>query len=345
MVTWEWIPSQERITASDNFASLYGLPARDGAEEVFALVLPEDKDAHLTKVRKIALEGGSYESEFRIRRRNDGQIVWLEERAEALADQDGTVERVIGVTLDITNRKQVEEALREREEALRQADQQHRAHLEQEVASRTSELELRVAERDALLKEVHHRVKNNLQVIASMLEMQARRTDDVAAFRQLEEACNRVMSIAQIHELLYQSGSLAGVDLTGYAAKLVPQLVAFYNMEDRVEIAVQGESVSIDLERAVPCGLLLNELVSNTCKHAFPGNDRGRLTVRLTREDEQIRLTVEDTGIGLPAGLDLTRLDSLGLTIVRLLTDHLGGSMTVRNGAGTSVQVQFSAAK
>jgi two-component sensor histidine kinase len=116
-------------------------------------------------------------------------------------------------------------------------------------------------------------------------------------------------------------------------------------VQDRIEIAVKGETVSVDLERAVPCGLLLNELVSNTCKHAFPGGARGRLTVQLAHEDNQIRLTVRDSGIGLPAGLDLTRSDSLGLTIVRLLADQLGGSMTVRNGAGTSVEVRFPVSK
>ncbi|MBV8842654.1 MAG: sensor histidine kinase [Bryobacterales bacterium] len=190
-----------------------------------------------------------------------------------------------------------------------------------------------------------HRVKNNLHVITNMLEMQARRTDDFAAFRQLEEACNRVMSIAQMHELLYQSGSFSAVDLTAYAARLVAQLVALYSMQDRIEVAVQGETVTIDLERAVPCGLLLNELVSNACKHAFPDGGRGRLTVRLMREDEQIRLEVQDTGIGLPAGFDLTHSDSLGLTIVRLLTEQLEGSITIRNEVGVCVEVRFKGSK
>jgi PAS domain S-box-containing protein len=112
MVTWEWIPASDRITTSDSFAALYGLPALAGAAEGFALVLPEDKAAHVAKVRKIAAEGVSYTSEFRIQRPDDGSIVWLEERAEAQRSADGKVERVIGVTLDITARKRAEEALR-----------------------------------------------------------------------------------------------------------------------------------------------------------------------------------------------------------------------------------------
>jgi PAS domain S-box-containing protein len=116
MVTWEWLPESDLITTSDNFAELYGLPALSGADAGFALVLEEDKGAHLAKVRRIAIAGGTYDSEFRIRRPSDGQLVWLEERAEAQVNDRGTVERVIGVTLDISERKRTEQALRESEE-------------------------------------------------------------------------------------------------------------------------------------------------------------------------------------------------------------------------------------
>jgi PAS domain S-box-containing protein len=118
MVTWEWLPAPDRITTSDSLAAVYGLPALSGAEDGFALVLPEDRERHLEKVRRIAAEGGSYNSEFRIRRPDDGRIVWLEERAEAELSADGAVERVVGVTLDITERKSSEVALREKEARL-----------------------------------------------------------------------------------------------------------------------------------------------------------------------------------------------------------------------------------
>ncbi|MBV9415400.1 MAG: GAF domain-containing protein, partial [Solirubrobacterales bacterium] len=118
MVTWEWLPAPDRVTTSDSFAAVYGLPALAGAEEGFALVLPEDKERHLEKVRAIGALGGSYNSEFRIRRPDDGRIVWLEERAEAQLGADGAVERVMGVTLDISERKRSEVALRENEARL-----------------------------------------------------------------------------------------------------------------------------------------------------------------------------------------------------------------------------------
>jgi DNA-binding response OmpR family regulator len=120
----------------------------------------------------------------------------------------------------------------------------------------------RVREREALLREIHHRVKNNLQVISSLLEMQARRADDPVTFSQLQEACNRVISIASIHQMLYQRGSLAEVDLSDYARDLAERLVNFYGEKKRVRVMVTGDGSTLELNRAVPCGLLLNELVS-----------------------------------------------------------------------------------
>jgi PAS domain S-box-containing protein len=108
MVTWQWLPATDRVTTSDSFANVYGLPRLSGSADGFALVLPEDKERHLAHVRRIAVEGGTYNSEFRIRRPDDGRIIWLEERAEAQVSPDGTVERVIGVTLDIAERKRAE---------------------------------------------------------------------------------------------------------------------------------------------------------------------------------------------------------------------------------------------
>jgi PAS domain S-box-containing protein len=118
MITWEWVPAEDRIRTSDNFADLYGSHALSGAEEGFRLVLPEDRDAHLAKVLAIADKGGTYNSEFRIRRPDNGEVTWLEERAEAQLGPDGRVERIIGVTLDITERRRAEEALRESERRL-----------------------------------------------------------------------------------------------------------------------------------------------------------------------------------------------------------------------------------
>ena len=231
---------------------------------------------------------------------------------------------------------------RQIEQALLHEQQTAHARLEQEVASRTQELELRVAERDALLKEVHHRVKNNLQVVTGMLEMQARRSDDYAVFNELQEACNRVMSIAQIHEMLDQSTSFSAVNLTTYAGRLMDQLLALYQ-QDGIRTAVRGENINVALEQAVACGLLLNELVSNACKHGFPEGKHGNLTIHLARNNGSVILAVEDTGVGLPSGFELRNASKLGFTIVQSLTTQLRGRLNFRNIRGLRVEVEFPA--
>jgi signal transduction histidine kinase/DNA-binding response OmpR family regulator len=212
-----------------------------------------------------------------------------------------------------------------------------------EAAIRESEGELRAAveERDALLKELHHRVKNNLQVITSLLEMQARTTSDRQELSSLSEARNRISAIAEIHELLYQSGSLSQVDLAAYARRIVRHVVSLYAERSRIDTSVAGDAITVDLARAVPFGLLLNELVSNACKHAFPPGAGGALSVRLQQDDAHLRLQVEDDGVGLPAGLTERPPSTLGLQLVRMLAKQLGATVRFDSPGGTAVDVRI----
>jgi PAS domain S-box-containing protein len=177
MVTWEWIPSIDRVTTSDSFADVYGLPALAGAEEGFALLLAEDREAHTAKVRKIAAEGGSYNSEFRIRRADDGRVVWLEERAEAQLGSDGNVNRVIGVTLDITERKRSEER------------------------------------QSLLMSELNHRVKNTLATVQSIASQTLRGSTEPSHF--VENFKARLQALSRAHNLLtrrkWESADVADV--------------------------------------------------------------------------------------------------------------------------------------
>jgi two-component sensor histidine kinase len=282
---------------------------------------PDDRDLSARRYKEALEYGTTLQQENRIRR-HDGEYRWFLVRAEPFHDEQGRMVRMYGAAIDVHEQRTA------------------RVRLEEDVANRTAELEVRVAERDALLQEVHHRVKNNLHVVSSMLEMQARRTGDYSAFQQLQEACNRVMSIAQMHELLYQSGSLSAVDLTAYAGRLVARLVDLYHVHDRIRATVEGESVAVDLNQAVPCGLVLNELVSNALKHGFPEGLTGNLTISLSRENGHVQLKVQDTGIGLPE-FDVRNSPSLGLRIVSLLADQLRGAVTFTNGRGACVELRF----
>jgi PAS domain S-box-containing protein len=268
-----------------------------------------------------------------------GTFAVYSERPREAGLRDVEFGELVARTASIIVARHVEAEERRRAEmALRD----HRARLEQDVASRTAELEVRVAERDALLKEVHHRVKNNLQVISSLLEMQATRADDPQVFRQLEDACNRVLSIASIHELIYRGGTFAAVSLGDYARDLASRLIAFHGIGDRVQVGLFDEGIVIDLERAVSCGLVLNELISNSCKHAFPPGKSGEIAIRLSHAGENIRLEVADTGPGFTLPVDRPGKGSLGLSLVRALVGrNLAGTVGIRFENGTRVEIEF----
>lgn len=201
-------------------------------------------------------------------------------------------------------------------------------------------------EKEALLKEVHHRVKNNLQVIVSLLNLQAQQIEQKEVLALFQEACNRVQSIGAIHEQLYRPESLAAaVDLTAYAKQLGAALAAFYGHGERIRVEVTSTSaVTLPLERAVPIGLLLNELLSNAFKHAYPGERPGTIAVKIWQEEEdRCVLEVADTGVGLPEDVDAKQSCSLGLELVRVLGNQADGTVQIRSSAaGTVVQVRFS---
>lgn len=171
--------------------------------------------------------------------------------------------------------------------------------------------------------------------------MQARQIENPEVLSQFAEARNRVFSIAAIHELLYRSVSVSCIDLAAYARQLAPDLIRFYNTQSRIQVSVTGDGITLELERAVPYGLLLNELISNACKHAFPGTRTGNIMVSFERDDGHIQLTVSDDGQGLPQGFDYDRSSSLGLKLVRSLARQLRGSAKVQSGGGTTVRVRF----
>jgi PAS domain S-box-containing protein len=213
------------------------------------------------------------------------------------------------------------------------------ARIEAEIRESEGRLRAAVEEREALLKELHHRVKNNLQVITSLLEMQARQAPDTPAPASLSDARNRITAIANIHELLYQSGSYSDVDLGRYARRLVQHVVSLYDPESRIDASVSGDGVRMELVRAVPFGLLLNELVSNAYKHAFPSGARGEVRIALDADDGFMRLRVSDTGVGLPAAFHERPSTSLGLQLVSMLAKQLSGRVTFESNGGTIVSL------
>ena len=202
-----------------------------------------------------------------------------------------------------------------------------------------------LAEKEELLKEVHHRVKNNLQVITSLLNLQSGQVRDEQVLALFEETRNRVQSIASIHELLYKSDSFSAIELADYAKQLLPSLLRFYGVQDRVTAKVIGVGATLELERAVPFGLLLNELISNALKHGFPGQARGEVRVEISKRGADTVLLVVDTGVGMALDFDYERSKTLGLKLVRLLARQLGGTIESIPGPGTTFELRVPSRK
>ena len=203
-------------------------------------------------------------------------------------------------------------------------------------------------EKESLLKEVHHRVKNNLQVISSLVRLQSAQVENPVAQAALRDMQNRIGSMALLHETLYQSGNFARIDLGVYLQSLCSQL--FHSLvadPDSIQLRLDVASVSLDASQAVPCGLLVNELVSNCLKHAFPGGRTGEVRVELQSVDggPAVRLRVADNGVGLPADFDLRQLKSLGLQLVSDLVGQLQGRLEIGRGPGAVFEVVFTPQK
>jgi two-component system, sensor histidine kinase PdtaS len=197
--------------------------------------------------------------------------------------------------------------------------------------------------RETNLRELHHRIKNNLQVISSLLFLQSRHTRDPVAEEVLKESQSRVKSIALIHEKLYRSRELSRIDFAEYIQDLVGDLFRAYGMgREAVTARIRVEGISLGIDTAVPCGLIVNELVSNVLKHAYPDGRRGEVCVTLsTVEPEEFLLTVEDDGVGLPEGFDWRTGDSLGLKLVMDLTRQIDGHAEVDRDEGTRFRIRF----
>ncbi len=226
--------------------------------------------------------------------------------------------------------------------------------LERTVAERTSELrtsnarmEASVKEKDILIKEIHHRVKNNMQVVSSLLNLQSASITDRSVLDIIKKSRDRVHSMALIHEKLYQSRDLARIDFEQYLRKLIVHLFNSYRVDPgTVDLKLDVKDVFLDINTGIPCALIANELVSNALKYAFPSGRgvRGEIAIAFRRAgDGPYELTIRDNGVGLPASFGLETSESLGLQIVRDLVAQIDGSIRVENRGGTIYSITFPA--
>jgi two-component system, sensor histidine kinase PdtaS len=239
--------------------------------------------------------------------------MWLDTRLIPLKDKNDVTYAVMGISRDITHRKKIEDALRKS-----------------------------LKEKEVLLKEIHHRVKNNMQIISSLISLQTDYADNEDTIKMFEDSKNRIRSMALIHEKLYQSDDISLIDFSDYIESLASRLLEFYGYaERRVGLKVEADNISLSIDSAIPCGLIINELVSNSIKHAFPGERVGMIKIGMHKQSDEYVLTVEDNGIGFPEDIDFRKTDSLGLQIVQTLTLQLGGQIELQRNGGTKFQIIF----
>jgi two-component sensor histidine kinase len=197
-------------------------------------------------------------------------------------------------------------------------------------------------EKEWLLKEIHHRVKNNLQVIMSLLNLQAASLQDKAALSAIQESQHRVQAMALIHQKLYQSESVARILMPSYISDVVAYLHESYSLSQSIHFSLEVEEIELDVTLAVPLGLIINEAITNAFKYAFPNGRSGRVSLSLHRlKETTYELTIDDNGVGLPVGFEPSRSRSLGMTLMHGFSEQLGGVLTITNTPGLSISLVF----
>jgi PAS domain S-box-containing protein len=239
----------------------------------------------------------------------------------------------VGFFSDITERKNVQERL-----------QKFNEELEKQVAERTEQLNKSLHEKELLLKEIHHRVKNNLQIVASLFNLQSRQISDPETLAMIRESQNRVRAMALVHERLYRSADISSIDLSDYVRFLGTSLFRFYGITPAtVRFEINISDIQVDINSAIPLGLIINEILSNSLKHAFPAGRKGMITVTGKKDDGTTCIIVQDDGVGIPESLDWKNTESLGLRLVYNLTEQLRGTIELERAAGTRFTITIPA--
>jgi len=198
-------------------------------------------------------------------------------------------------------------------------------------------------EKEVLLKEIHHRVKNNLQILSSLLNLQSEHIEDEQALEAFKISQNRINSMALIHEELYQSEDLENIDFAGYIRRLVTDLYGSYGVDsETIKLNLNAENILLGINKAIPCGLIINELVSNSIKHAFPQGKVGEISISFHSDSDTLTLRFSDNGVGFPKDLDFRATRSLGMQLVTTLIKQLDGSIELDRSAGTTFTISFT---
>ncbi len=315
---WEWNIKTNEIYIDPNLQAMLGYTEQETPKyynDWLNFVHPDDVE--LVKNSLNAYLIGivpKYEIEHRMLNK-DGSCIWFLSRGTLLYDSQGNECFIAGSNTDITARTQAE-----------------------------NKLKISLKEKEILLKEIHHRVKNNLQIISSLLRLQTRYINDSQTLEVFQDSHNRVRAMAIIHENLYQSNDLTKIEFSDYVRCLTNNLLRSYGVISGINIYLNiDQKISLKIDTVISCGLIINELVSNSIKHAFSNTKKGDIYIELLEiANNQYLLGVSDNGVGLSKNIDFYKNQSLGLQLVWSLVEQLEGIITFNTSLGTSFKITFS---
>jgi len=289
----------------------------DDPDLMIKITDPIDKEVvtkHFVKHEKLLSQ--IHPIDFRITKKN-GETVWISHACQRVFDADGNDLGRRGSNREITDRKVAEEQIKSS-----------------------------LLEKETLLHEIHHRVKNNLTVVGSLLSLQASSINDERLTAALMDSKNRVRSMSAIHETLYQSDNLSAIDMNTYLLKLTRDVAQNYAINTKVNLIIEAEHIMIGAKQASPLGLIINEMITNSFKYAFPDNQVGEIDIRMQKLDDQAVLIYKDNGVGMPEDFDWKNTKSMGLKLVKMLSENqLDGSLEMESNNGTKFIIKFDIEK
>ena len=310
-----FLPAGEITFVNKTYCEYFARTPEELVGSTFLSLIPQaDRETVMANISALTVESPAQPHEHRVIT-PDGNVRWQRWTNRALFDAQGKVFAYQSIGEDVTERKQAEEQIKQA-----------------------------LSEKTTLLQELYHRTKNNMQVIHSMLALRALYVQDESLLTVLTDVQEKIHAMALVHQKLYESRDLSRIDLKEYIDDLAAHLVQGYQvLPERISLDLDTDSVCVLIDTAVPCGLVLSELISNALKHAFPGGAKGQISIRLHQaEDETITLEVSDNGIGVPGDLHFRTSDSLGLqTVVSIVEHQLQGQLSIETDRGVAWQIRF----
>lgn len=320
------------------------------SRSIWDIITPDDHLLHIDAMNAVIQGDRPEYSDEMLLQRTDGVPVWCQISLSTVRSPDGKPKYFIFVIADISERKRAEQELADlnaglEERVLERTLEIAKANdnLVEEINQRSlaeERLKTSLLEKDVLIKEIHHRVKNNLQIIVSLLYLQAQQTPDAKSVNALVDSQTRVKSMALIHEKLYQSANLSSIDFEAYLQNLVTNLMVSYDIDkNRIHVTISAKNLPLTINTAIPLGLIMNELVSNSMKYAFPNGRSGNLEITGWVEGKNMQIRVKDDGVGIPEDFDWRHAKSLGLHLVQMLSRQLSGTVELARDAGSAFTI------